>query len=162
MNLDAPPTYPGQHATPGDLLRLAGAYRAASSELRRLGRRGSTLSRAPYRMVTIHAIELYLNAFLLARGYPPARIRGLQHDLGARMELAAGARLALRRRTLDHLQSISQSREYLLTRYDPGFARVSEINRLEATLAEIATKVVAALVKATEDAPAKEFCPSSA
>jgi hypothetical protein len=33
-------------------------------------------------------MELYLNAFLLAKGVDPSAICGLQHDLGERTRLA--------------------------------------------------------------------------
>ena len=128
--------YPGETATPEQIMLLASEYRRAADALLQTGRRGEPLSRAPYRLVAIHAIELYLNALLLAAGHPPATLRRLHHDLAARTELALGAKLDLRKRTLEHLQNLSRTREYLITRYDPATSAASELNRLAATLTE--------------------------
>ena len=108
-----------------------------------MGAPRSAKSRAPFRMVAIHAIELYLNALLLHSGHDAAQIRGLQHNLAARADLAVELGLALRKRTHEHLHTMSQSREFLITRYVPSGTSLSEINRLQATLAEVAQKVSA-------------------
>lgn len=133
--------YPGEEAGAADLLRLADEYRLAAGALIGLGRRGEPISRAPYRLSAIHAVELYLNAVLLHCGRHSAAVRGLQHDLAARAELAACAGLVLRKRTADHLRSLAASREYLLSRYAPEpECSLSQLNRLAATLEEVATK----------------------
>ena len=112
--------------------------------LLQLGRRGDPLSRAPCRLSAIHAIELYLNALLLFRGQETSRIRGLQHDLAARTEMAIANGLQLRKRTAEHLSAMAGNREYLVTRYGPEMtATISQINRLTATLDEVANKVSA-------------------
>jgi hypothetical protein len=99
------------------------------------------LWRAPYRLAAIQAIELYLNALLLQQGHYTKRIRGMQHDLGARTQLAIACGLALRDRTAKHLASMVSNREYLITRYGPEMtSTVSQINRLTATLNEVAKK----------------------
>lgn len=67
-------------------------------------------------MVAIHAIELYLNAFLLHSGHDAAQIREFRHNLAARADLAVELGLALRKRTREHLHTMSQSREFLITR----------------------------------------------
>jgi hypothetical protein len=93
-------------------------------------------------LTAIHAIELYLNAFLLFQGLKPCDLRKLQHDLSARIshELAAG--LTLRTRTAAHLADLSKRREYLVSRYGTDqMTTVSQINRLQATLEEIQAKV---------------------
>lgn len=95
-------------------------------------------------MSAIHAIELYLNALLLFRGQETSRIRGLQHDLAARTEMAIANGLQLRKRTAAHLSAMAGNREYLVTRYGPEMtATISQINRLTATLDEVANKVAA-------------------
>lgn len=67
------------------------------------------------------------------------------HHLGLRAEAAAIAGLQLRKRTHDHLISLSASREYLVTRYCPdGLETASQINRLAATLAEVTHKTAVA------------------
>lgn len=141
MTLEGQKFYPGEAATPEQILALANEYRRAADVLVGNGRRGSPLSHAPYRLVAIHAIELYLNALLLATGQSSATLRGLHHNLSARIELALGVKLSLRKRTLEHLESLSQTREYLTTRYDPATSAGSELNRLAATLSEVAEKV---------------------
>lgn len=133
--------YPGEAATPAELVRLADQYLVAARTLREIGRRGDPLSRAPYRLNAIHAIELYLNAYLLGAGHPAKDLRRHHHDLGARTDLALEAGLHLRKRTAAHLRSLSETREYLVSRYDPAISSASQLNRLEATLDEIAKKV---------------------
>ncbi|MGX5830100.1 hypothetical protein [Mesorhizobium sp. 43Arga] len=136
--------YPGELASPQQVHALAEEYRRAASLLLQLGRPGKPLTRAPFRMAAIHAIELYLTALLLHFGLNPNQIRKMQHDLSSRAEHAMEARLSLRTKTAKHLQSLSQNREYLVTRYGPELAATaSQINRLTATLDEVATKVTA-------------------
>ncbi|WP_292175897.1 hypothetical protein [Mesorhizobium sp.] len=134
--------YPGELASPQEVHALAEEYRKAASLLLQLSRRGKPLTRAPFRMAAIHAIELYLTALLLHFGLIPSQIRKMQHDLSVRTEHALEAGLRLRAKTAKHLQSLSQNREYLVTRYGPELAATaSQINRLSATLEEVATKV---------------------
>lgn len=137
--------YPGELATAQQVYALAEEYRKASEILLPLGQRGKPLTRAPFRLTAIHSIELFLSAFLLQRGLTPKRIRELQHDLTTRAELAVSEGLRLRKRTLDHLSTLSANREYLVTRYGPELASTtSQVNRLTATLEEVARKVSAA------------------
>jgi hypothetical protein len=50
--------------------------------------------------------------------------------------------LVLRKRTVAHLNKLTESREYLVTRYGPELSTsLSQINRLMATLEEVARKV---------------------
>lgn len=141
MSIEGQKFYPGDTASPQQVLRLAHEYRFAADALLLTGRRRQPLSRAPYRLVAIHAIELYLNALLLSAGHPSAKLRALNHDLASRTQFALGAKLTLRKRTLSHLQRLSQTREYLSTRYDPAASATSELNRIAATLTEVAEKV---------------------
>lgn len=138
--------YPGELAEPDEIRRLAEVYRRAAHHLLDLGRRGDPISRAPFRLAAIHSIELYLNAFLLHRGHSAGRIRGMQHDLAARTDLVVASGLRLRKRTVGHLNAMEGNREYLVTRYGPEMtATVSQINRLTATLEEVANKVTLAI-----------------
>ena len=148
MSAEAQKFYPGETATANDVLSLAEEYRRAAEALLPTGRKRSPLSRAPYRLVAIHAIELYLNAYLLAAGNSPVEVRRLQHDFGSRAQHAAIARLALRKRTLAHLVRLSDQREYLVTRYHCDPAEISELTRLAASLNEVAEKV-SAIVRRT-------------
>jgi hypothetical protein len=117
--------------------------------LAELGAGGDPLSRAPYRIAAIHAIELYLNALLLRAGHTPSVIRGLQHDFSARADLTITCGLLFRRRTAEHLKMIASTRESLVTRYGPELtSTLAQLNRLAATLDEVATKVHFAMSKA--------------
>ncbi|TGV78509.1 hypothetical protein EN792_045415, partial [Mesorhizobium sp. M00.F.Ca.ET.149.01.1.1] len=78
--------YPGQLASPQQIHELAEEYRKAAHQLLPLGRAGKPLTRAPFRLSAIHAIELYLTALLLHRGHNPNQIRKMHHDLSARTE----------------------------------------------------------------------------
>lgn len=141
MTLDAADTYPGELARPSDLLALAEEYRKAALLAAQLRQRGRPISMAPYRLNAIHAVELYLNALLLHVGHDPGRIRGLQHDLAARTDLAVASGLQLKHRTAAHLRAMTASREYLVSRYSPELApTLSQFNRLAATLDEVSAK----------------------
>jgi len=68
----------------------------------------------------------------------------MQHNLAARTELAVAGGLQLRKRTASHLAQMDGNREYIVARYDVEMtATVSQINRLIATLKEVADKVSA-------------------
>ena len=139
-------TYPGELAAPHVVRRLADEYRSAAHLLLPTGRRRDPLSRAPYRFAAIHAIELYLNAFLLKQSVEPSVVRRMQHDLSARTKLAIDSGLRLRKRTEAHLHDMTGNREYLITRYGAELtATMSQINRLTATLDEVAKKVTVAV-----------------
>ena len=148
--LDIP--YPGTFATPDDLLALATHYERAADILREQRRKGEPLSLAPFRLTAIHSIELYLSAFLLAKGMDTTEVRGMQHDLGARSTRAKELGLVLRRRTAEHLDHLAEIREYLAARYGPELIReLSQVNRLAATLDEVSAKVRAALASHDSD-----------
>lgn len=140
--------YPGDVASPSQILALAEEYSRAAMVLYPLGTKRRPLTRAPMRLIAIQAIELYLNALLLSRGHNAAEIRGLQHNLGKRVDLASDCGLKLRRRTVQHLRNMGEHREYLIMRYGPEMAATaSQINRLRATLEEVSKKV-SLLIKA--------------
>lgn len=135
-------SYPGELATANDVRLLADHYRKAAHLLQQMGQRGDPLSRAPFRLAAIHAIELYLNALLLHRGIDPRQIRGMQHDLAQRTQMATSNGLHLKARTAAHLWTVAEQREYLVTRYGPELAgTASQLNRLAATLEEVGRKV---------------------
>ncbi|WP_212524455.1 hypothetical protein [Actibacterium sp. MT2.3-13A] len=130
-----------------DIIALADEYRAAAGLLFQRARVGEPLSRAPARLCSIHAIELYLNAFLRHEGETPEKIRSYLHDLSERADPEVVGKLRLRKRTVSHLVGMSEKREYLIARYGPELASThSEINRLLATLDEIASKVKKAVI----------------
>ncbi|MDJ0979179.1 MAG: hypothetical protein QNI87_11685 [Erythrobacter sp.] len=116
MNDQSNASHPGESATPVEVGSLADEYRLAALLLLENGRPKVPQSRAPFRMAAIHAFEIHLNAFLLHSGHEAAQIRGFQHNLAARADLAVELGLALRKRTLEHLHTMSQSREFLIAR----------------------------------------------
>jgi len=142
MNNAAPQPYPGDFASPQQVRQLADEYRRAAHLLAGQVRRREPLSRAPFRLSALQAIELYLSAFLLHQGWPPHEVRGLQHDITARVGHALLAGLKLKERTIAHLRTLAASREYLILRYGPELIDPStQSNRLTATLEELAGKL---------------------
>lgn len=87
--------FPGSNAKPWEVLNLANAYSRASILLFSEGQKQVALSIAPARMCAIHAIELYLNAFLRHEGVTPEEIRKRMHNLAEPMFVA---KLKLRKR----------------------------------------------------------------
>ncbi|MDQ0996282.1 hypothetical protein QFZ34_001459 [Phyllobacterium ifriqiyense] len=131
--------YHGKAAGVRGILNLATQYQDATSKL---GEGLPKTSQIPLRLLAIHAMELYLNAFLLAKGVDPATIRNLRHDLSARTRMASDAGLVLRKRTVAHLARLSEINEYHLIRYAPELlSALSQLNRVMATLDELSRKV---------------------
>jgi hypothetical protein len=123
-------------------LRMADAYAAAARELLAPGRRSDPFAQAPGRLLALHATELYLSAWLRQAGESGRQVRARQHDLAGRAGAVLALGLGLRRRTACHLARANDLREYLVVRYDPdGLAELSQVNRLLATLEEVAHKV---------------------
>ena len=145
--MDVPPTtekqaqaYPGSKATVEELVQLAEVYRDASQVLLQTAKKGGRLSYAPARLCAIHAIELYLNAFLRFSGTSPEQIRARVHNLADANFVEA---LRLRKKTSIHLIDLTERREYLITRYAPELtSQLTELNRLTATLHEVRAKLV--------------------
>jgi len=151
--IPVPRYYPGDGATVSDLLRHADAFRAAALALLETGRKGAPSSWAPFGLCAIHAVELYLNGLLQHRGATPSQIRGMQHDLAARTSLAVEKGLVLRKKTAAHLAAMHETREYLILRYGPEMiSKMSQINRLKATLEEVAERVAAQCLPRTSAA----------
>lgn len=142
-----------------ELLLLARSYHAAATALfdgppaapgaaSAAGTEG-----APARFCALHAIELYLDAFLRGLGESPGRLRAHGHDLRLRAALAIEGGLALRRKTALHLVRLTLDREHLALRYGPARpAEPCELNRLRRSLDEIAAKVRAAVGPARDAA----------
>ena len=133
--------YPGESAGPEDLFELAEEYRRAAEVALRLCQRGRPVSTAPFRLLTIHAIELYLNALLRSSGHSATCIRGMQHNLALRLEAAEKSGPLLKIKTRQHLTQVSVSKEYITSRYTTEADQKSQLNRLEASLAEVSSKV---------------------
>lgn len=122
-----------------DILVLATQYKEAATKL------GETLPKSnhlPRRLLALHAIELYLIAVLLAKGFDWKTVHSLQHDLAEQTRLAVKAGLVLRNHTMAHLATLSSSRDYHIVRYAPELMNtLSQANRVTATLEEISKKV---------------------
>lgn len=120
--------------------------------------RQSNFCQSSARLCAIQSIETYLNAFLLFHSVDRKQVRGLQHDLAERTRLAVEKGLSLRRRTAEHLVRLSDQRDYLMVRYGPEqLSDLSEINRMFATLKEIAEKVRAAIFEQPYDRSDRRF-----
>lgn len=139
-------SYPGADASTDDVLYLASWYYQAAFVLWKETSRITVykydpLAFMPARLLTIHAIELCLNAFLRHEGLSAKDVRARQHDINEPSFIKA---LKLKPKTANHLRDLTARREYLAARYAPERSRdLSEINRLEATLAEVMVKVTA-------------------
>jgi hypothetical protein len=136
--------------------RLADFYRDAAHRSSGSIQNGDPLSAGPMRLLAIHSIELNLSAYLLLHGVTWAAIRKMGHDLAARLELAEGKGMVLRERTAAHISAMARDREYLVARYGPDcLSTASQINRLLATLEEVARKVSLAVA----DGPPSQLIP---
>jgi hypothetical protein len=129
---------------PRECYALAGEYKSAALLLKTNWQRRKPGSRAPFRFNAIHAIELYLTAYLLQSGEPWSNVRGMGHNLQMRHELAAARGLILKKGAVASLSAMSSQRDYLKTRYAEKEATLIQLNRLEATLEHVAKKVSAA------------------
>ena len=133
--------------TPQELVQLAQSYFEASEKFLRPCKKAKksphqTLAHAPYRFNAIHAIELYLSAYLQLNKHEPQEIRDLQHNLEERTTRATKAGLVLRKRTISHLGKLTSTREYVETRYHPAaLKKLSQPTQLLATLKDVRLKV---------------------
>nr|WP_234914425.1 hypothetical protein [Rhizobium rhizogenes]QCL09444.1 hypothetical protein pC5.7c_577 [Rhizobium rhizogenes]QCL09612.1 hypothetical protein pC5.8a_120 [Rhizobium rhizogenes] len=151
------PAYPAKAAGVRDILNLAQQYQDAASKL---GEGSSKPNQAPRRLLALHTMELYLNAFLLAKGVDPTTIRGFRHDLGERTRLASDAGLILRKRSVAHLATLSSRNEYDAISYAPELmSTLSQMNRLMATVDELSRRVRKALRVRPQPPPALPAAP---
>jgi hypothetical protein len=143
MNVERQDFYPGELASAQETLDLANEYRGAAETLWPTGEKLAANLRAPYRLLGIHSVELYLNALLRFGGLATPQIRGLQHNLADRSARMREHGVVLRNRTLKHLETLTVSREYLHVRYDSERrVKMTELNALAATLNDVARKVM--------------------
>ena len=84
--------FPGSEATPVEICRLANVYRMAANRLLTEGRSKDPITWAPGRLCAIHAVELYLNAFLLHMKHEPSEIRGFRHNFENSSQFLQGTR----------------------------------------------------------------------
>ena len=81
-------SYPGDHASPYEMNRLADFYRDAAHRCSGSILIGDPISAGPMRLLAIHSIELSFSAYLLLQGSSWPAIRKMGHDLTARLECA--------------------------------------------------------------------------
>ncbi len=142
MNAQSQIPYPGSCATVVDILALAEQYQCAAHTLLAIRQKKRPLSTAPGRHCALHAIELFLNAVARQNGASAANVRAQYHAVDDPKIVTA---LGLRKKTHMHLSALTRDREYLVIRYAPDMmSDMSEINRLTATLDEVARKAKAA------------------
>jgi hypothetical protein len=129
--------------TPQEIARLARSFSKATDKLLGLCKKGEPMTHAPYRFAAIHAIELYLTAYLQLNNHEPKTIRKLQHNLEQRTDHATKAGLKLRKRTIAHLRELTSTREYVETRYHPTTLKnLTQPNAIIATLKDVEDKVM--------------------
>jgi len=133
------PAYPGKAADVRSILNLAARYRDAANTL---GEGLSKPNHLPRRLMALHSIKLYLDALLLANGLNRQTICSFEGDFNERTRVAMDLGLVLRKRTVEHLATLSSSREYLAVSYgSETTATLSQMNRVMATLDELSQKV---------------------
>jgi len=139
---DAKDPYPGTESTPQELLVLANQYKVAFLSLCNPMKKKETWLGAPARLCAIHATELYLQALLRSHGVSAKEVRGYCHRLGDMAAHPIVGSLRLRRKTIAHLKTMTDQREYLLVRYAPDRkSELSQMTRTLATLEELSSKV---------------------
>jgi hypothetical protein len=141
MHDGLPKTYPGEDASPDELLRLAQTYSQAAIHLLHQTTPGVPMSLAPMRLCAFHSVELFLAAYLRAQGMPSAQVRAFRHDTSQMAGEAQKRGLGLKRKVEIRLQKVSANREYLVSRYDPNPLKSLEANAIFATLNELEKKV---------------------
>lgn len=143
MNDLSPAPRPGDNADPRDVLALANQYRSAFENLRRPKGAAAKALIAPAHLCAIHAIELYLHALLRQEGTPYSTLRDHHHKLSDMATYERVAELNLRTKTIEHLKTMTDSREYVVVRYAPEMKhKRSNPTQVEATLNDIADKVI--------------------
>lgn len=134
----------GDRATEREILDLAGSYREAALLILRNGERASSLRYDPLhfepaRFCALHALELCQNAFLRHEGWSNDRIKALRHELS---EADFIDKLALKKKTAEHLRRLAEPREYLISRYGPDLCRdQTEFSALISTLDHVLNEV---------------------
>jgi hypothetical protein len=133
---------PGDGMDAMSTLALAEEFAQASMSLRKFCRKGCLNSHAPFRFAALHAIELYLAAYLRFHGLDNSELRSTGHRLCDKLKCATNYGLSLGKKTQEHIAELTNKQEYLVVRYDSTLLpRLTQINRLEATRDELAAKV---------------------
>jgi hypothetical protein len=114
-------------ATPFGIFLLADEYleaARASAERRKL-------TNGPTRLLSYHAAELFLKAYLRSCGLLVDRLRDMQHDLTVMIGEARALGLPLPKRTMKRAAVIKARNDYVRVRYtvveEPGVLPVSQV-----------------------------------
>lgn len=128
----------------GQMLSLAHEYRKIALTLDKLEVKKRPIALAPYRFAAVHAIELYINAFLMFKGYEAKALRGANHDFAKRQKWANELGLVLHSKTIARIDQIMLNREYLAARYSISHMKHGlDFAQLEIIMVELAKKVTA-------------------
>lgn len=129
-----------------EIVGLARIYAACASDLAAAVVGGGVARQAPARFCAVHAVELYLNAYLRHCGMPGAELRRMCHDQSARLMHAMARGLRLPNGTALHIIRMSEDRDYLRLRYElSAAATLAPMTRIAATLRDVGAAVDAAL-----------------
>jgi hypothetical protein len=138
--------YPGDSATAQQLLELADQYfNAALTTRAKQVKPRQRLTWAPTRLLYVHAIELYLNAWLRKKNVANATLRGMKHSLSERYNEAARLGLTLPDSAQRNLVQVEHENAYVVVRYGPERLReLSNPMQLEGSLIAVRKAVLSA------------------
>ena len=156
-------SYPGDGASVEEVLALARSYAAAARRLLSTKPMPKLVARAPAHLCAVHAIELYLHAFLKHRGTIHSELRSMHHNVADMLDRAVKEGLVVDARTVEHIGRLVGKREYLVSRYAPDrLADLSHPDRILASLKAIGDHVPSAIrshsakpILATNPTPAR-------
>jgi hypothetical protein len=101
-------------ATPLDIFRLADAFYLAARDT---APNRSKATDGPTRLLSYHASELFLKAFLRSRGEDVVKLRAYQHDFCQMLAQAKAKGLTPTRRAEAAILRVGQDNEYVRVRY---------------------------------------------
>jgi hypothetical protein len=125
-------------AKPQEMLDLAKSYADAAEHLFAEHRASKMSLQKPARLCALHAIELYLHAFLTFRGATDKQMKDRHHAL---WHEEFSDRLGLDAKTQQHLKDLTTEKAYLAVRYgcEPPHTMCAE-TRMKRTLELIREK----------------------
>jgi HEPN domain-containing protein len=133
------PPYPGDHIDGVALLGMAKSYHEAADRLRAALTPCKNGDYAPWRLLALHAIELYLSAAMLRHDHDMAVVRSSSHDLEKKLNLLLKDGMRFSEKTCHVLRLVSQDRHYVRARYAPDMVKeMMPITRLNAALSDVA------------------------
>ncbi len=122
------------------LFALAKHYGHAAQLLSKPEGKSDPMRWHPYRLNATHAIELCLSAYLMQKGMTFKQVCSIKHDLSKRASAAKEKGLVLRNRTISHLASMDEGKEYLMSRYNPALSDMWHPEQVKATLNDLFEK----------------------